>query len=761
MNRPRPPRWSGWPVGRLAAAVWLASGLAKRRGRRRLLPPLSALLAGWLVLGGLVGVTQAAFSGTTGNAANTATAATFPRCYGDAVLADSPAGYWRLDETSGTSAADAGSSPHAGTYRNGVSIGQPGALSESANKAVSLDGTNDDVQIGDFYDFAGTVSFSVEWWMKRSTTNQTLWQPVVIKEDMNVPGGRDGWGSWVVPQGDSAAGRVSFERWNGAASEGVTSSTRLQAGVWYHVAATYDGTTTRLYVNGTHERSAAMSLSLNNHAVPLYLGSLGSYSDPTWLSSYAGQLDDMAIYSSTLSASQIRAHYNAGRCYRDEPLADNPVGYWRLGEATGTSTAFDSKATNQGLYVNGPTLAQTGGLNLDADTAVGFDGVNDRADLGDVHGFTGTSPFTLEAWLKPGTPIDEYRRVIAKEGSNKAGWHLYLQATSFSTPNGIAFGRCDAAGACDAVGSGFGLQAGTWYHVAVTYDGANLRIYVNGTLTQTTASTRSVGSNTAPLRFGMSSSWTNADRYTGSMDEVAIYNGALSQARVQAHYLYGRSYHDTVLDRSPVAYWRLGEASGSSAADQKAANPGTYTNSPTLAQPGALAGDADTSVGFDGVDDYVSVPDAASLRPANITVEAWLKPATGSTDWASALMKTTPGTWGTGYGLYYRTAGTINFFVNGYTNGAVATTIPLNEWTHVVGTYDGATVRLYTNGVLAASLAYSTAISHATTPLRIGEMHENTGNPLYFWKGGIDDVALYSTALTATQVRLHYDSGRQ
>ena len=72
----------------------------------------------------------------SGNTLSTTSA--FPRCYGDAVLADNPVGYWRLDETTGTTAADSkGTRP--GTYANGVTLGQAGALPDTVdNRAASV-----------------------------------------------------------------------------------------------------------------------------------------------------------------------------------------------------------------------------------------------------------------------------------------------------------------------------------------------------------------------------------------------------------------------------------------------------------------------------------------------------------------------------------------------------------------------------------------------------------------------------------------------
>ena len=98
--------------------------------------------------------------------------------------------------------------------------------------------------------------------------------------------------------------------------------------------------------------------------------------------------------------------------------------------------------------------------------------------------------------------------------------------------------------------------------------------------------------------------------------------------------------------------------------------------------------------------------------------------------------------------------GKLRFFVNNY-NGAnsyVEATIPTGSWSHVAGTYDGAALKLYVNGVLAATANYSTPIVHSAQPLQIGRGGGNS----FYWKGGLDEVAVYGTALTGGQVQSHY-----
>ena len=97
------------------------------------------------------------------------------------------------------------------------------------------------------------------------------------------------------------------------------------------------------------------------------------------------------------------------------------------------------------------------------------------------------------------------------------------------------------------------------------------------------------------------------------------------------------AYSNQVLADEPLAYWRLGEPSGTSAADASGnGNTGTYGGSPTLGATGALAGDTDTATSFDGVNDNVSVPNNAALNlNGSFSIEFWAK--------QTSFTNTTPG----------------------------------------------------------------------------------------------------------------------
>jgi len=159
---------------------------------------------------------------------------------------------------------------------------------------------------------------------------------------------------------------------------------------------------------------------------------------------------------------------------------------------------------------------------------------------------------------------------------------------------------------------------------------------------------------------------------------------------------------------------------------------------------------------FDGVDDLVEALDSSSLKPVQITLEAWVNPAaSGLPNNATVITKTT-GTSGTdGYGLgYLGSTSTFGFWLNDRAGNSITTTLTAGTWSHVAATYDGTNMRLYVNGVQVATKAYSTAITHSTDPFRIG----NNGGGSTAFKGGIDEAALYDRALSAAEVLARYTS---
>jgi hypothetical protein len=214
-------------------------------------------------------------------------------------------------------------------------------------------------------------------------------------------------------------------------------------------------------------------------------------------------------------------------------------------------------------------------------------------------------------------------------------------------------------------------------------------------------------------------------------------------------------YRDQVLAALPTSYWRFGEASGTTASDDMAANAGTYSNV-LLGQPGALAGDSNTAASFDGMRSYMSVPESTSLNMSSaVTVEFWAKRRTISNSYQVLVGKPGDGqSQNENYALWLSTSNKyIAYFGNGTSYVAVQTpAISDTNWHYVVATDDGSTVKIYLDGVLKQSAPTSLRLTPNGLPLNIGRANNNR----YFFNGWLDEVALYPSALSGTTIQSHY-----
>jgi len=215
------------------------------------------------------------------------------------------------------------------------------------------------------------------------------------------------------------------------------------------------------------------------------------------------------------------------------------------------------------------------------------------------------------------------------------------------------------------------------------------------------------------------------------------------------------AYRSAILADNPLGYWRLGEASGTVAADQRGASNGTYTFNPALGRLGALSGDVDTAVAFDGTSQYVQIPSTPSLNPATFSAEIWARPTSGAGAYRGVLASRF---YPTGWVLYAGGGGAWEFWVN--SGSAIVSvaggTVTPNTWQHVVGTFDGTTARLYVNGVAVASGAVPGYQPQTRNPIEIGQ--SEPGSNFYF-PGSLDEPAIYGAALSPSQVQRHYSVG--
>lgn len=191
-----------------------------------------------------------------------------------------------------------------------------------------------------------------------------------------------------------------------------------------------------------------------------------------------------------------------------------------------------------------------------------------------------------------------------------------------------------------------------------------------------------------------------------------------------------------------VAAWSFNEGAGTTIADGSGRGNGGTVVGPTWTAAGKYGG----ALSFDGVDDYATVPDSAGLDlGSSMTLEAWVRP-TASSGWRTVLLKEAGSS--LAYSMY-SASGTNrpSAWIDG--SSSIGTTaVPLNAWTHVAATYDGARLKIYTNGALRTDKAVTVSVPVSTDPLKIG------GNAVWgeFFAGQIDEMRVYSRVLSAAEI---------
>ncbi|MFD0468328.1 LamG-like jellyroll fold domain-containing protein [Nonomuraea thailandensis] len=468
--------------------------------------------------------------------------------------------------------------------------------------ALSFNGTSSWVTVNDAPNLRLTTGMTLEAWVNPTTVNS--WRTVIMKQ-------YTGDLAYVLSAGSDSNRPHTVIHTTGEVGTGGTAS--LPLNTWTHLAATYDGTTLRLYVNGalTSERAAGGPIRTDNGVLRIGGNSL-------WGEHFNGLIDEVRIYNRALNAVQIQTDMNTPIGAAPEPdtqaptapgspaatggpgsahltwtaATDNvgvegytvhrsttpgftPSGANQVGSAQTTSftdagmaagmyhyriRAFDAASNvspssaevsatvttppaNPGLVAAygmnenaGSTLTDSAGANTGTLTnttwtatgkygpALSFNGTSSWVTVNDAPNLRLTTGMTLEAWVNP-TTVNSWRTVIMKQYTGDLAYVLSAGSDS-NRPHTVIHTTGEVG-----TGGTASLPLNTWTHLAATYDGTTLRLYVNGALTSERAAGGPIRTDNGVLRIGGNSLW--GEHFNGLIDEVRIYNRALSTTEIQ------------------------------------------------------------------------------------------------------------------------------------------------------------------------------------------------------------------------------------
>lgn len=416
--------------------------------------------------------------------------------------------YFRLDETSGTTVFNTAVNGLNGTLSGGPAFAagiNKGALSfaqsGTAQQYASLGTTP-----------GSTDALTVAFWMKPGRTSDDM---IPVGKLPSGTGGR-GWAFKLRNNGDL------FFR---VGSEGNASDLSVGANTygtnWMHVAATFANGTARLYLNGSLRATRTnIPQTTADAATDLRLGVPAAGA----IERYVGLLDDVQIYSAALTAAQVKSLVHG--------LETPPVGYWAFDDGAGTfardfspnginistGTATTAPGPGHGTLVNAP--AWVAGQRGYALRFTGSESVAVPSSAG--LSVSGTA-FTAMAWINPAS-VSGTQALIAK-GSD---WSVRLRdgrpRAEFTLSDGSAMAAETAAAE---------VTAGKFAHLAVVRNGASVAIYVDGTAKTVTPVTPL---QALPLRTsgdGLTIGRAPDLGFNGAMDEVRLYDAALSAGEVR------------------------------------------------------------------------------------------------------------------------------------------------------------------------------------------------------------------------------------
>lgn len=388
-------------------------------------------------------------------------------------------------------------------------------------------------------------------------------------------------------------------------------------------------------------------------------------------------------------------------------------------------------------------------------TAIKFSASSQYIDCGNNSSVQiGGTAITVEAWIKP-----------TSFGANY--WeNTIVDKAFFSAGNNYGYGlRCGGAGVlsfflgCDnwswpeITSDGGALQLNIWQHVAATYDGANLKLYVNGKLVKSAAQTASFNSNTVSnLSIGNPAPGSVAALsrpFTGSIDQVEIWNTSCSESTIKRG-----MYRNTTAVSALRASYRMNDASGVTVTDYSLFNNNaTLVNGPAWATSGYLEG-AGRALDFDGVDDYIAFDISTNTQLTNnFTITAWIK--TSLTAQRTFLTNQWLG-FNSGMLLGLNSSGKLHIAMcqstDVWTSRDPDIFLSDGIWHHVSVSFASGLLTTYVDGILVES--YQTSISsicyNGYTPMNIGRDGGSGGE---WWNGQIDNVCFWNYVLTPADIR--------
>ena len=663
-------------------------------------------------------------------------------------------GYWKMDENTGTSAADSSGNTNTGTLTSG-----PTWSTGKFGSDTKYDGTNDYTTVADSSSLDISSDFTLSLWFNpdepasasadyiRGLIDKGSYRIFLDKSDGKLKAeANNGGTTWAISYDNVSGDLQEYETiwslavYNGKLYAGMGNAIN-EGDVW-----SFDGATWAISYDNVdadaQDYENAWSLAVYNGKLYAGMssgvneGDVWEFNGATWAISYDNVAADAQDYEYVSSLAVFN-----GKLYAGVGSGVNEGDVWSFDGATWAISYNNVSADAQDYEFVWSLAVYNGKL---------YAGVGDNTNEGDVWSFDGAT--WAISYDNVSADAQDYERVISLavyNGKLYAGMGLngtdgdvwsfdgatwaisYDVDYDYNTSLAVYAGKLYAAkGASANDGDVWVLDAGgqvsstttswsqsTWQHATVTKSGTTLSMYVNGSLqSQTTLSSATVETNALPLLigeiYGTRGTGAGEGIFKGKIDETRIYNRPLGPNEIAQLFTFGPG---------PVGWWKVDENTGSSPADSSGnGQSGSFTGTPSW-----VSGKFGSALYFNGSSQAVTATLSVDPGYSN-SVELWVYPT------SSIASKT----------LVTASKLTTNASSQPTYGSCTGSAISLNTWTHIVATSTDSThCAIYQNGVLTAS--------SATTGITFGTSVNIAASS---FAGNIDDVRVYNYPRTSKQI---------
>ena len=385
--------------------------------------------------------------------------------------------------------------------------------SRSQNYSLNFNGSSQYVNIPDQNSLDLSTNFSIEGWVyPTGPGSQPTEGGIIVNKEASYEIARfaDGTLQYAL----SANGTGSD--WWGWINTGLV----LPLNTWSHFAFIKTGAAVTIYLNGAATYSSVGNpVTLVANTLPLRIGNRSTGS-----AFFNGAVDEFRIWNTTKTLAEIKANmFNRNL----SNTATGLVGYYRMNENTGTTTANSSTNTSgiDGTLIGSPTWVAS--PIKYAANALSFDGTDDAVTIADDISLRITTMITIEA-LVYATKSTGIQNVVSKSSTTTNMGYIFPR-TDDGWVNAI--GYLYIGGGWQTLSAPYGTL-NAWHHLALTYDGVSMKLYIDGVLKNSKAQTGLIASNGNPLALGNQTGFT--ENFGGGLDEVRIWNVVRTQAEIQS-----------------------------------------------------------------------------------------------------------------------------------------------------------------------------------------------------------------------------------